>query len=79
MTKNNEHSKPSKLDTVTDYPPRGDFQQFRLNKVATFTCQRCAKQKTAKLVAIKHGDWDPFWCNGCYGWLLSNAAKDVPV
>jgi len=79
MSTSNQDSKPAHLDVVNEYPQRGDLQQFRLSKVTTFTCDRCGKQKTAKLVAIKHGDWNALVCNGCYGWLLANAAKEVTV
>ncbi|KAK4207880.1 hypothetical protein QBC37DRAFT_432797 [Rhypophila decipiens] len=60
---------------VKESPARGNLQQFRLDKVATFTCARCTGTKTAKLVAVREGDWTGggFLCNGCYGWLLANA------
>ncbi|KAK5657561.1 hypothetical protein OQA88_3134 [Cercophora sp. LCS_1] len=64
--------KPTDFDVVKEYPQRGHLQQFRLAKVTTFMCDRCSKQKTAKLVAVKHGDWNVLVCNGCYGWLLAN-------
>lgn len=79
MTTNNQSTKPSYLDVIKEYPRRGHLQQFRLSKVATFTCDRCTQEKTAKLVAIKHGDWNTLVCNGCYGLLLSKAAQGMPV
>lgn len=77
MATDSEGIKPSQLDVIKEYPPRGALQQFRLGKVATFTCDRCSQQKTAKLVATKHGDWGTFVCNGCYGWLLSRSAQEL--
>ncbi|KAM7212423.1 hypothetical protein V8F06_012192 [Rhypophila decipiens] len=82
LNDNSNNSKASFLSAdgadriiVKELPPRGNIQQFRLNKVATFTCARCTGKKTAKLVAVREGDWTGggFLCNGCYGWLLAHA------
>ncbi|KAK0707268.1 hypothetical protein B0H67DRAFT_307113 [Lasiosphaeris hirsuta] len=75
MTTGNQNNKPSQFDVIKEFPPRGALQQFRLDKVTTFSCNRCGKQKTAKLVATKYGDWSSLVCNSCYGWLLSNSAQ----
>lgn len=65
---------PPEFNIVKAYPPRGILQQCRLAAVKQFSCCRCRKSKTSKLVAIKEGRWDQLWCNGCYGLLLSDAS-----
>ncbi|KAK4444583.1 hypothetical protein QBC34DRAFT_442389 [Podospora aff. communis PSN243] len=64
------------LNVVKEFPPFGNLQQYRLAKVTTFTCDRCTKQKTSKLVVTKDGDWETLLCNGCYGWLRSDKGKE---
>ncbi|MFJ6685244.1 hypothetical protein [Streptomyces werraensis] len=53
-------------------PPRGDIQLVRLESVASFTCSRCAGEKTARLVAVRG---DTLLCNGCYGRLGASAVE----
>jgi len=53
-------------------PPRGDMQLVRLESVASFTCSRCAGEKTARLVAVRGGT---LLCNGCYGRLGASAVE----
>ncbi|MET9149768.1 hypothetical protein ABZX82_00595 [Streptomyces griseoflavus] len=53
-------------------PPRGDMQLVRLESVASFTCSRCAGEKTARLVAVRG---DTLLCNGCYGRLGASAVE----
>jgi hypothetical protein len=57
--------KPSHLEVLKEYPARGALQQFRLTKGTKCTCSRCNKDKTAKLVVIKDGNWESLMCNGC--------------
>lgn len=59
------------LDVVKEFRAFGPLQLFRLAKVHTFTCDRCKRKKTSKLVVNKNGDWSTLICNGCYGWLRS--------
>lgn len=70
--------KPSELEVLKEYPSRGSLQQFRLTKATKFTCNRCNKEKTAKLVTTKNGDWEKLMCNGCYGFLLSKPEEGEP-
>ncbi|MGW2457633.1 hypothetical protein ACWC2M_01085 [Streptomyces sp. NPDC001761] len=61
---------------VKTYPQRDGVQLVRLAAVASFTCARCGRTKTAKLVAV-HGD--DRYCNGCYGRMEASAsASDQP-
>ncbi|MEV5332733.1 hypothetical protein [Streptomyces werraensis] len=53
-------------------PPRGGMQLVRLESVASFTCSRCAGEKTARLVAVRG---DTLLCNGCYGRLGASAVE----
>ncbi|MFF8533462.1 hypothetical protein ACF07B_16105 [Streptomyces sp. NPDC015532] len=52
-------------------PPRGGMRLVRLEAVASFTCSRCARTKTARSVAV--GD-RTLLCNGCYGRLQESPA-----
>lgn len=68
--------KPPPFGVLKEYPIRGGaLQQFRLAKITTFTCDRCTKEKTSRLVVTKDGNWERLLCNGCYGFLL----KDGPA
>jgi hypothetical protein len=67
--------KPSQLEVLKEYPARGALQQFRLTKATKFTCSRCNKDKTAKLVVTKDGNWESLMCNGCYGFMLSQGGE----
>jgi hypothetical protein len=60
---------PSKFAVVKNYQPRGQLTLHRLSFSTTFTCGRCNKEKTAKLVATYRNRWDDLRCNGCYGKL----------
>ncbi|KAI0599947.1 hypothetical protein F4775DRAFT_548995 [Biscogniauxia sp. FL1348] len=62
---------PSQFKVVKTYPPRGLWQQYRLDAATQFSCDRCQKDKKAKLIAVKEGNWDSPRCNGCYGMMLS--------
>ncbi|KAI5850575.1 hypothetical protein DFP73DRAFT_539927 [Morchella snyderi] len=59
------------FEVVQVYPSRGPLTQYRLASAKRFKCSRCQKQKTAKLVATRNGQWDALLCNGCYGFILS--------
>lgn len=52
---------------------RGSLRLCRYTNCASFTCSRCASQKTTKLVASRVDDPEKAICNGCYGFLLSAA------
>ncbi|KAH8153168.1 uncharacterized protein LAJ45_02755 [Morchella importuna] len=62
---------PALFEVVKVYPSRGPMTQYRLASATTFTCSRCQRQKTAKLVATRNGQWDALLCNGCYGFIIS--------
>jgi hypothetical protein len=62
---------PSQFNVIKTFPPRGEWQQYRLAACAKFSCNRCQKPKTSKHVTIKEGNWGQLWCNGCYGLLVS--------
>ncbi|KAI8962044.1 hypothetical protein F5Y11DRAFT_324088 [Daldinia sp. FL1419] len=66
---------PPGFDIIKTYPARGTLQQYRLSASNKFTCSRCQKPKTAKLVAVNEGRWDQLWCNGCYGLFLSKGSS----
>ncbi|KAK4040947.1 hypothetical protein C8A01DRAFT_15251 [Parachaetomium inaequale] len=74
MATDNQDPKPSQLDVLKEFPPRGALQQFRLVKVTTFTCKRCSQEKTSKLVVTEDGNWENLMCNGCYGFLLKEGS-----
>jgi transcription elongation factor Elf1 len=57
---------------VKRYDERGDYEQFRNEKVVKFKCLLCGNEKTSKLVVIYKGDWQKIICNGCYGKVLDN-------
>jgi hypothetical protein len=67
--------KSSRLEVLKEYPARGALQQFRLTKVTKFTYSRYNKDKTAKLVVTKDGNWESLMCNGCYGFMLSQGGE----
>lgn len=60
-----------KDDVIKTYPAKGSLQQFRLSGATEFKCSCCGKDKKAKLVVVRDGDWDEPICNGCYGQMLS--------
>jgi len=62
---------PPQFKVVKQYKPRGGWTLHRLASATAFTCGRCNKQKTAKLVAVHDNRWDTIRCNGCYGEVLS--------
>jgi hypothetical protein len=62
---------PSKFVVVKVYDPKGELTLHRLSSSTPFTCGRCNKEKTAKLVATYHNQWNDLRCNACYGELLS--------
>ncbi|KAF2181198.1 hypothetical protein K469DRAFT_713694 [Zopfia rhizophila CBS 207.26] len=66
-----QNAVPSQFKVVKQYEPRGEWTLHRLDSSTSFMCGRCSKQKTAKLVAIRHNRWDDICCNACYGQLLS--------
>jgi hypothetical protein len=74
ITTSNQGAKPSQLDVLKEFPPRGALQQFRLVKVTTFTCKRCNQEKTSKLVVTEDGDWEALMCNGCHGEVLKEGS-----
>ncbi|KAF1973485.1 hypothetical protein BU23DRAFT_464727, partial [Bimuria novae-zelandiae CBS 107.79] len=43
----------------------------RLASPYDFLCLQCNRRKKAKLVAIRHNQWDNLCCNACYGLMLS--------
>ena len=62
---------PFRFDIVKQYSPHGSLRQYRLAAATAFTCGRCLRDKTAKLITTVNNAWEPLVCNGCYGWLLS--------
>jgi len=62
---------PSKI--AKPFRPRGNLQQFRLERPHEFECARCGQTKKSKLIVVENGDWSQFLCNGCYGYVLSRA------
>jgi hypothetical protein len=62
---------PSKFVVVKNFDPKGELTLHRLSSSTPFTCGRCKKEKTAKLVATYQNQWDDLRCNSCYGELLS--------
>ena len=62
---------PSKFVVVKIYDPKGELTLRRLSSSTSFTCGRCNKEKTAKLVATYQNQWNDLRCNACYGELLS--------
>ena len=70
-----QDAKLSRPDVLREYPLRGVLQQFRLIKVTTFTCNRCNREKTSKLVATTDGNWQNLICNGCYGSVLKKGLQ----
>jgi hypothetical protein len=73
-TASDQDANPPPLDVLKEFPMRGHLQQFRLAKVTKFTCDRCNKEKTSKLVVTKDGNWEKLMCNGCYGFLLKDGS-----
>jgi len=65
------HVKMVDVETDKTFSPRGDFQQFRMESPVAFDCPHCKKMKKSKLVAVKDGNWEELFCNGCYGQLLA--------
>jgi hypothetical protein len=63
------HNVTGKL--VKKFGLRGEYQQYRYEKVVDFECHMCRKDKTAKLVVVYDDDWSKIICNGCYGRELS--------
>jgi hypothetical protein len=62
---------PSKFAVVKVFDPKGELTLHRLSSSTLFTCGRCNKEKTAKLVATHRDHWNDLRCNACYGQLLS--------
>jgi hypothetical protein len=62
-------------NVVKKFPPRGDWQLYRLASATNFTCDRCCKPKKAKLVAQSRKLPHIIHCNGCYGELISSNAQ----
>jgi len=62
---------PFKFTVVKAYDPKGELTLHRLSSSTPFTCGRCNKEKTAKLVATYRNQWNDLRCNACYGKLLS--------
>lgn len=62
---------PSRFVVDKDYEPQGDMTLYRLASSTPFTCGRCNKTKTAKLVATYQNTWEDLRCNACYGKILS--------
>lgn len=75
MNNNSTGSTTLESESTKVYPPRGNLQQYRLAKTRTFTCNRCKKEKTSKLVATQDSEEDALMCNGCYGELLSGKSN----
>jgi hypothetical protein len=69
---------PTKFVVVKFYDPKGDLALHRLSSSTPFTCGRCNKEKTAKLVATYHNQWNDLRCNACYGKLLSEIESRLP-
>jgi hypothetical protein len=61
----------SQFQVVKQYPTRGDWTLHQLVRMraTSFMCSQCSRQKTAKLIAIRHNN--DLCCNACYGQLLS--------
>lgn len=64
---------PASEAIIKTYPKQGALQQYRLIRATDFHCCECNKSKKAKLIAVRHGNWNETVCNGCYGLLLSKA------
>ncbi|KAF1969408.1 hypothetical protein BU23DRAFT_240891 [Bimuria novae-zelandiae CBS 107.79] len=62
---------PSKV--IKQYKPQGQWTLHRLASSSEFLCLQCNKRKKAKLIAIRHNQWDDLCCNACYGLKLSKA------
>ena len=75
LGESNQNAKLSRPGVLREYPLRGALRQFRLIKVTTFTCNRCNREKTSKLVATTDGDWQNLMCNGCYGSVLKEDSQ----
>jgi len=71
MDSNAEKMMPPQFEVVKVFPRRGYLCLHRLVKPAVFRCNRCTREKKAKLVAVTKDNWDELVCNGCYGYLLS--------
>jgi hypothetical protein len=65
------HSKPGRYEVTRTYAQRGPLQQYRVAAATSFSCFRCGRTKTSKLVTVFRRDWGHLLCNGCYGRLLS--------
>ena len=61
---------------IKNYEERGDYEQFRNEKIVNFKCMVCGAEKTSKLVVVYKGDWQKIICNGCYGKVLSNVKQN---
>ncbi|KAK6591824.1 hypothetical protein H4I96_12101 [Botrytis cinerea] len=62
---------PSKFVVIKIYDRKEELTLHRLSSATPFECGRCNKEKTPKLVATYHNQWNDLRCNGCYGKLLS--------
>jgi len=56
---------------IKKYGQKGEYQQYRYEKIVDFNCFLCGKEKKAKLVIVYEEDWNKIICNGCYGNRLS--------
>lgn len=64
---------PMVVKKRTSRPP---FQQYHLVALEEFECAHCKKTKKSNNVAVKDGNWDEVYCNGCTGELLSKACTE---
>lgn len=58
------------MKIVETFPERQGMTQIRYESAVEFFCARCKKTKKAKLIAANKQDEK--FCNGCYGFILSN-------
>ena len=71
-TDSSETPAPTTPSTVTkQYKPHGEWTLHRREAATEFFCGKCRKQKKAKLMATRNGNWDDLCCNGCYGEILA--------
>ena len=61
---------PPKFVVVKVFDSKRELTLHRLSFSTPFTCGRCNKDKTAKLVATYRNQWNDLRCNACYGELL---------
>ena len=63
------------MKTKTVKNKEGTFQYTRHDTPNSFTCGRCQSDKTSKIQVrwLQAGNPDKVICNGCYGFLCSQA------